>query len=90
MLRRLSIGVFASALAITPLPLNAHDGIADERGVGDQLNKPNIGLCDSLRGDDRQWDNTFTATIGSWKLTVRNSKEFHAGNITFLGKNKVR
>ena len=88
MLRRLSIGVFASALAITPLPLNAHDGIADERGVGDQLNKPNIGLCDSLRGDDRQWDNTFTATIGSWKLTVRNSKKFHAGNITLLEKIK--
>ena len=88
MLRRLSMGVFAFALAITPLPLKAHGGIADDRGAGDQLNKPNIGLCDSLRGDDRQWDNTLTTTIGSWKLTVRNSKEFHAGNITFLEKIK--
>ena len=86
MLRHLSIGLLASAFAITPLPLKAHDGFAYDSGARDQLTKPNIGLCDSLRGDDRQWENTFTTSIGSWKLTVRNSNEFHAGNITFLEK----
>lgn len=86
MLRHLSIGLLASAFAITLLPLKAHDAFAYESGARDQLTKPNIGLCDSLRGDDRQWENTFTTSIGSWKLTVRNSNEFHAGNITFLEK----
>ena len=86
MLRHLSIGLLASAFAITPLPLKAHDGFAYDSEARDQRNKPNIGLCDSLRGDDRQWENTFTTSIGSWKLTVRNSNDFHAGNITFLEK----
>ena len=86
MLHRLSIGLLAFAFAITPLPLKAHDGFAYDSEARDQRNKPNIGLCDSLRGDDRQWENTFTTSIGSWKLTVRNSNEFHAGNITFLEK----
>ena len=86
MLHRLSIGLLAFAFAITPLPLKAHDGFAYDSEARDQLTKPNIGLCDSLRGDDRQWENTFTTSIGSWKLTVRNSNEFHAGNITFLEK----
>ena len=87
MLRRLSIGLLASAVAISPLPLKAQDGFADDSEARDQLNKPNIGLCDPLRGDDRQWKNIFTTMIGSWKLTVRNSKGFHAGNITLLEKN---
>jgi len=87
MLRRLSAGLLATAaVAITPVPLKAHDGFAYDSVSGDQLKKPNIGLCDSLRGNDRQWDNTFMATIGSWRLTVRNSNKFHAGNITFLEK----
>ena len=86
MLRRLSIGLFASAIAITPFPLKAHDGFAYGIKPRDQPNKPSIGLCDPLRDDDRQWDNTFTTTIGSWRLTVRNSNEFHAGNITFIEK----
>ena len=54
MLRRLSIGLLASAVAISPLPLKAHDDFADDSEARDQLNKPNIGLCDPLRGDDRQ------------------------------------
>lgn len=86
MLRRLSIGLFASVIAITPFPLKAHDGFAYGIKPRDQPNKPSIGLCDPLRDDDRQWDNTFTTTIGSWRLTVRNSNEFHAGNITFIEK----
>ena len=45
-----------------------------------------IGLCGFLKDDDRKWDNTFRTTIQSWKLTIRNSNEFHAGNITFLEK----
>ena len=86
MLRRLSIGLFASVVAITPFPLKAHDGLAYDIKPRDQSNKPGIGLCDSLRYDDRQWDNTFTTTIGLWRLTVRNSNDFHAGNITFIEK----
>ena len=86
MLRRLSIGLLASAVAIVPLPLKAHDGFAYDSEVRDQLNKPNIGLCNYLRDDDRQWENTFTTSIGSWNLTVRNSNKFHAGNITLLEK----
>ena len=83
----LSIGLFASVVAITPFALKAHDGLAYDLKPRDQSNnKPDIGLCDSLRDDDRQWDNTFTTTIGSWRLTVRNSNEFHAGNITFIEK----
>ena len=84
----LSMGLFASVAVITPFPLKAHDGFDYDIKPKDQSYKSDIGLCDSLRGDDRHWDNTFTATIGSWKLTVRNSKEFHAGNITFLEKIK--
>ena len=71
--RHLSIGLFASAVAITPAPPKAYDGFAYDGKSRDQQNKPNIGLCDSLRGDDCQWDNTFTTTIGLWRLIVRNS-----------------
>ena len=59
----LSIGLFASVVAINPFALKAHDGLAYDLKSRDQLNKPDIGLCDSLRDDDRQWDNTFTTTI---------------------------
>lgn len=82
----LSMGLFASVAVITPFPLKAHDGFAYDIKPKDQSYKSDIGLCDSLRDDDRHWDNTFTTTIGPWRLTVRNSNEFHAGNITFIEK----
>ena len=66
------------------------DAIAYDSEARDKPNNPNIGSCNFLRDDNRQWHNTFTANIGSWKLTVRNSKEFHAGNITFLEKIKPK
>jgi glyoxylase-like metal-dependent hydrolase (beta-lactamase superfamily II) len=96
MLRRLSAGLLATAAFVAPLAATAQEGSAEDLGVAiafdsearDQPNIPNIGLCNSLRDDDREWVNTFTANIGSWKLTIRNSKEFHAGNITFLEKMK--
>ena len=90
MLRRLSIGLLASTVAIVPLPLKAHDGFAYDSGARDQLSKPNIGLCNSIRGDDRQWENIFIKSFGPWKLTVRNSNKFHAGNITLLEKTKSK
>ena len=86
MLRRLSIGLFAAVVTNTPFPLKAHDGFAYDVMLRDQSHKPNIGLCDSLRDDDHQWDNTFTSTIGSWRLIVRNSNQFCEGSITFVEK----
>ena len=66
---------------------NEHDHISDHDSKGrGQSPSPEIGLCGFLKDDNREWDNTFTTTIQSWKLTVRNSKEFHAGNITFIEK----
>ena len=61
-----------------------------ESEARDKPNNHNIGSCNFLRDDNRRWNNTFIANIGSWKLTVRNSKEFHAGNITFLEKIKPK
>ena len=86
MLCRFSIGLFASVVTITPFPLKAHDGFAYDIKPRDQSNKPNIGLCDSLREEDNQWDNAFTTTIGPWRLAVRSSNKFNAENITFIEK----
>lgn len=64
-----------------------HDNTSSHNSKGrGQSPSPIIGLCGFLKDDDRKWDNTFRATIQSWKLTIRNSKEFHAGNITLLEK----
>ena len=94
MLRRFSAGLLATAAFVAPLAATAQEGsaehldnvIAFDSEARDQPNIPNIGLCDSLRGDDRQWEDTFIVNIRSWRLTVRNLKDFHAGNITFLEK----
>ena len=94
MLRRLSVGLLATAAFVGLLAATSQEGsaehldnvIAFDSEARDQPNIPNIGLCDSLRGDDRQWEDTFIVNIRSWRLTVRNSKDFHAGNITFLEK----
>ena len=54
MLRRLSIGLLASALAIAPLPLKAQEGGADDLGVMSislkDVVKPRIGLQGALQG----------------------------------------
>ena len=94
MLRRLSVGLLATAAFVALLVATSQEGsaehldnvIAFDSEARDQPNIPNIGLCDSLRDDDRQWEDTFIVNIRSWRLTVRNSKDFHAGIITFLEK----
>ena len=55
MLRRLSIGLLASAVAIAPLPLKAQDGKAED--LGDVMSisleglvKPNFGFQGALQG----------------------------------------
>ena len=55
MLRRLSIGLLASALALAPLPTKAQDGTAED--LGDVINislkdvvKPTIGFQGALQG----------------------------------------
>ena len=54
MLRRLSIGLLASAVAISPLPLKAQDGTAEDLGVmGISLKdivKPQVGFQGALQG----------------------------------------
>ena len=55
MLRRLSIGLVASAVAITPMPLKAQDGSAED--LGDVMSislkdvvKPTLGFQGALQG----------------------------------------
>ena len=55
MLRRLSVGLLASALAIAPLPTKAQDGTAED--LGDVMSislkdvvKPSIGFQGALQG----------------------------------------
>ena len=55
MLRRLSIGLLASAVGIAPLPLKAHDGSAED--LGDVMSislkdvvKPTLGFQGALQG----------------------------------------
>jgi len=54
MLRRLSIGLLASAVAIAPLPLEAQDGSAEDLGVMSislkDVVKPTIGFQGALQG----------------------------------------
>ena len=55
MLRRLSIGLLASSVAIAPLPLNAQDGTAEDLGDVMSINlkdvvKPTIGFQGALQG----------------------------------------
>ena len=54
MLRPLSIGLLASAIAIAPLPLKAQDGGADDLGVMSislkDVVKPTIGFQGALQG----------------------------------------
>ena len=54
MLRRLFIGVLVPVIAMTPLPLNAQDGNADDLGVMSislkDVVKPRIGLQGALQG----------------------------------------
>ena len=54
MLRQLSIGLLASALAIAPLPTKAQDGTAEDLGVMSislkDVVKPRIGLQGALQG----------------------------------------
>ena len=55
MLRRLSIGLLASAVAIAPLPLKAQDGSAEDLGDVMSINlkdvvKPTIGFQGALQG----------------------------------------
>ncbi|MDC0269388.1 carbamoyl-phosphate synthase [Synechococcus sp. AH-551-N23] len=54
MLRRLSVGLLASAVAISPLPLKAQDGSADDLGVMSislkDVVKPTIGFQGALQG----------------------------------------
>ena len=54
MLRRLSIGLLASAVAIAPLPLQADDGSADDLGVMSislkDVVKPTFGFQGALQG----------------------------------------
>ena len=54
MLRRLSIGLLASAIAMAPLPTKAQDGTAEDLGVmrvslADVV-KPTIGFQGALQG----------------------------------------
>ena len=48
MLRRLSIGLLASSIAIAPLPLNAQEGSAEDLGVMSislkDVVKPQVGI----------------------------------------------
>ena len=64
MLRRLSIGLLASAVAIAPLPLKAQDGNAED--LGDVMSislkdvvKPTFGFQGALQGagtpNSRHW-----------------------------------
>ena len=55
MLRRLSIGLLASAVAIAPLPLKAQDGSAEDLGDVMSINlkdvvKPTFGFQGALQG----------------------------------------
>ena len=54
MLRRLSIGLLASAVAIAPLPLKAQDGTAEDLGVMSvslkDVVKPRVGFQGALQG----------------------------------------
>ena len=54
MLRRLSIGLMASAVAISPLPLKAQDGSAEDLGVMSisltEVVKPRVGFQGALQG----------------------------------------
>nr|WP_244281173.1 carbamoyl-phosphate synthase [Synechococcus sp. UW106] len=54
MLRRLSVGLLASAVAIAPLPLKAQDGSADDLGVMSislkDVVKPTFGFQGALQG----------------------------------------
>ena len=54
MLRRLSVGLLACAVAISPLPLKAQDGSADDLGVMSislkDVVKPTIGFQGALQG----------------------------------------
>ena len=54
MLRRLSVGLLASAVAIAPLPLKAQDGSADDLGVMSislkDVIKPTFGFQGALQG----------------------------------------
>ena len=55
MLRRLSVGLLASAVAIAPLPLKAQDGSAEDLGDVMSINlkdvvKPTIGFQGALQG----------------------------------------
>ena len=54
MLRHLSIGLLASAVAIAPLPLKAQDGSADDFGVMSislkDVVKPTLGFQGALQG----------------------------------------
>ena len=89
LLGRLSIALFASALAVTPVPLRSHNRIAESSDSRDASNRSDIGLCSFLK-DNHDGDKTFTATIGSWRLTLRNSNNFYAGNTTLLEKLKPK
>ena len=54
MLRRFSVGLLASAVAIAPMPLKAQEGSADELGVMSislkDVVKPTIGFQGALQG----------------------------------------
>ena len=55
MLRRLSIGLLASAIAIAPMPLKAQDGSAEDLGDVMSINlkdvvKPTLGFQGALQG----------------------------------------
>ena len=90
LLSRLSIALFASALAVTPVPLRSHNRIAESSDSRDASNRSDIGLCSFLKDNPHDGDKTFTATIGSWRLTLRNTNNFYAGNTTLLEKLKPK
>ena len=55
MIRRLSIGLLTSAIALAPLPLKAQDGTADDLGVVMSVSlkdvvKPSIGIQGAIQG----------------------------------------
>ena len=74
MLRRLSVGLLASALAIAPLPTKAQDGTAEDLGVMSislaDVVKPTIGFQGALQVLVRQTKQASAASFLSRSATT--------------------
>ena len=81
MLRRLSVGLLASALAIAPLPTKAQDGTAED--LGDVMSislkdviKPQVGIQGAVQGAG-----TPSGGCSSWSLKAISTAACTASSI---------